>query len=225
MTAANGPVSGPRVVVTARTGEVEVFPLSGAVMGVGRHQTNDISIADVELARFHARIERRGASFYAIDLGSPAGVRINDVKVAGEQALSDGDRITCAGVVLMVHGIGADAGVPGAADDAVIARSILALLGDPRVREIELLEGAPSRVVPRETGAIPGVISRRAVLAVLAAIGVSPGDERPLFDGTTAALGDWRVTARCARDTPAQARFRRHALLAIDDDIDPVPPG
>jgi pSer/pThr/pTyr-binding forkhead associated (FHA) protein len=68
------------------------FALTGDVMVVGRDQAADICVDEPLVSRTHARIERRGESYFVIDLGSTNLTRVND-QVIGEHELADGDEL------------------------------------------------------------------------------------------------------------------------------------
>ncbi|MFZ9889259.1 MAG: FHA domain-containing protein, partial [Myxococcota bacterium] len=72
----------------------EEHVLMKAVVGVGRHPDNDIILDDPTLSRFHARIERRGATYAVTDLGSSVGVLLNGQRIEGDRELSSGDKLT-----------------------------------------------------------------------------------------------------------------------------------
>ena len=60
---------------------------------LGRSKTQaDLRLDDPNVSRQHAVIERVGAAFYIVDLGSTNGVHIGGERVA-RRALSDGDVI------------------------------------------------------------------------------------------------------------------------------------
>ena len=67
--------------------------LMKATVGIGRHPENDIVLDDRTLSRFHARVERRGASYVVIDLNAPNGVYLNGVRITVESDLTPGDRV------------------------------------------------------------------------------------------------------------------------------------
>lgn len=82
-----------KLVVTSpgrREREVEI----GQAASVGRAPDNTICLdGDVNVSRYHAVIERRGADFWLIDLGSRNGTTVNGVPVTAEHRLRDGDVI------------------------------------------------------------------------------------------------------------------------------------
>jgi pSer/pThr/pTyr-binding forkhead associated (FHA) protein len=76
-----------------RNGEPAEFALDRDILLVGRDEDADIRIDDPLVSRAHARVERRGASFFVIDLGSTNYTRVNGT-VVGLQELRHGDEVT-----------------------------------------------------------------------------------------------------------------------------------
>jgi hypothetical protein len=95
---AAGPPAGhspdpPAVLIWLRAdgGEVE-FPLLASPLLVGRDEGADIRVDEPLVSRAHARIERRGPSFFVLDLGSTNRTRVNGEPVS-ERELRDGDEV------------------------------------------------------------------------------------------------------------------------------------
>jgi pSer/pThr/pTyr-binding forkhead associated (FHA) protein len=61
-------------------------------MTVGRDEDADLRVDEPLVSRLHARVERRGESFFLLDLGSTNLTRVNG-EVIGERELKDGDQI------------------------------------------------------------------------------------------------------------------------------------
>lgn len=76
------------------------FPLVKDVR-VGRGTDNDIVLTDLRVSRQHGMITVRGRDFIATDLGSPNGVFVNSVRIAGPQVLKEGDRIRLGDTVMV----------------------------------------------------------------------------------------------------------------------------
>lgn len=73
-------------------GAVE-FPLGvTATLTVGREDDADIQIAEPLVSRLHARLERRGAQWFVIDLGSTNLTRVNGT-IVREKELRSGDEL------------------------------------------------------------------------------------------------------------------------------------
>jgi peptidoglycan glycosyltransferase len=68
------------------------FPLDAASLVVGRDDTADIPLDEPLVSRAHARLERRGASYWVVDLGSTNFTRVGG-EVVRERELRDGDEV------------------------------------------------------------------------------------------------------------------------------------
>jgi pSer/pThr/pTyr-binding forkhead associated (FHA) protein len=60
---------------------------------LGRSPDNDIILRDPATSGHHARVERRGESFWIVDLGSTNGTFVNGESIQ-EKQLNAGDRLT-----------------------------------------------------------------------------------------------------------------------------------
>jgi pSer/pThr/pTyr-binding forkhead associated (FHA) protein len=81
-----------RLVWSRPDGEEIEFPLQGSPLLVGRDEDADIRVDEPLVSRAHARIERRGFSFFVLDLGSTNLTRVNGDPVH-ERELRDGDEL------------------------------------------------------------------------------------------------------------------------------------
>ena len=61
--------------------------------GVGRAGDNALVLKDFSVSRHHARLERRGDTWWVVDLGSTNGVKVNGRRV-GSTRLRPGDQVT-----------------------------------------------------------------------------------------------------------------------------------
>jgi pSer/pThr/pTyr-binding forkhead associated (FHA) protein len=82
----------PRLVWERQDGSRVEFPLTAAVMVVGREADADIQVDEPLVSRAHARIERRGEAYVLLDLGSTNLTRVNG-EVVAERELRDGDDV------------------------------------------------------------------------------------------------------------------------------------
>ena len=73
-------------------GSQVTLPLVDEVMTVGRDEGASLRVDEPLVSRLHARIERRGESFFVLDLGSTNLTRVNG-EVVAERELKDGDQI------------------------------------------------------------------------------------------------------------------------------------
>lgn len=65
----------------------------GPQCGIGRHHSNELSLDDAYISRFHARLTFENGRFYAEDLGSTNGTLLNHIELISSRLLRDGDRI------------------------------------------------------------------------------------------------------------------------------------
>ena len=61
---------------------------------VGRSQEVDLVIVHKSVSREHCRIWRDASGYRIRDLGATNATRVNDVRIAGETTLADGDQVT-----------------------------------------------------------------------------------------------------------------------------------
>ncbi|HEY0457851.1 MAG TPA: sigma 54-interacting transcriptional regulator [Pyrinomonadaceae bacterium] len=78
--------------IISEKGSGDVFELEGRKMSVGRDATNDITINDASVSRYHCTIEQRGEDFFITDLGSLNGTSVNE-READDTRLGSGDKI------------------------------------------------------------------------------------------------------------------------------------
>jgi pSer/pThr/pTyr-binding forkhead associated (FHA) protein len=85
------------VLVWARPeGEPLEFPLDGAVVDVGRDEGAAVRIDEPLVSRRHARIEKRGETWFLVDLDSTNFTRVNGHRLRREHELQDGDELVFA---------------------------------------------------------------------------------------------------------------------------------
>lgn len=68
---------------------------------VGRDTTSDLQVLDPRVSRQHLRIERHGDTWFAVDLGSRNGTRVNGVEIT-RIAIAPGDFIYLGDSVIRV---------------------------------------------------------------------------------------------------------------------------
>jgi predicted component of type VI protein secretion system len=71
----------------------ETFELSKDVLTVGRDVTNDVVIADAEVSRQHARVNRTPGGYVLEDLGSTNGCFVNGERLVAPRVLNPGDLV------------------------------------------------------------------------------------------------------------------------------------
>ena len=79
------------------------YPLGHRTNVVGRNEALPIQILDDSVSRRHLQIryDKQQDKYYAVDMKSRHGVFINDMKIAEETALADGDEILIGKTTLM----------------------------------------------------------------------------------------------------------------------------
>lgn len=80
-----------------------MLDLRGDPVTVGRIEGNDLVLNHPSVSRRHARLERRGADWWIVDLNSTNGVKVNG-SPATESKIAGGDRILVGSVQLEVRG-------------------------------------------------------------------------------------------------------------------------
>jgi len=121
-----GSVRGPRLVSRLPDGKMGEFAL-GAKTTLGRHPANSIRIADREVSKEHASIERVGNSFLLRDLGSSNGTFVNGRRVR-ELRLREGDEISLGNSRLVFHGGDGSGGAAAGVTVVATAQSAPAFL-------------------------------------------------------------------------------------------------
>jgi Inner membrane component of T3SS, cytoplasmic domain len=88
-------VAGPQAELTIESGPDagHAHRAGEKALRLGRSPDNDVILRDPATSGHHARLERRGDSFWVVDLGSTNGTFVNGESVQ-EKQLTDGDRLT-----------------------------------------------------------------------------------------------------------------------------------
>ena len=81
----------------------QLFRLERAVVNIGRDLANDIVIRDSQVSRYHTRLTLQDQDYYAEDLDSSNGTRINGAQISGRVALNDGDFIALGDSILLTY--------------------------------------------------------------------------------------------------------------------------
>jgi hypothetical protein len=94
------PSPAPGCYLAVEKGEdVELLPLDGTLVRIGRNPAADIVLDDASVSRRHALVTRRGERTVILDDRSRNGVYVNGARVS-EADLSDGDTIALGRVLL-----------------------------------------------------------------------------------------------------------------------------
>ncbi|HET9155905.1 MAG TPA: FHA domain-containing protein, partial [Myxococcaceae bacterium] len=130
---------GPYLTGRLLDGKLSEFPL-GPRTTLGRHPANTLRLADREVSKEHASIDRVGNGFVLKDLGSSNGTYVNGRRVR-ELRLKDGDEIALGNSRLVFHSgdVLTSSRSPGVTvlASAQAAPAFLAQLDQPAVEETE----------------------------------------------------------------------------------------
>lgn len=85
-------MTGARLEITDQTGQTRVLPLDDDLLTIGRSHGNTLVLDGAQVSRRHAEIVNEGDRFVLRDLGSRAGIFVNDETVS-EHTLGHGDQI------------------------------------------------------------------------------------------------------------------------------------
>jgi len=81
------------VTVTSGPNIGHVYPLEDIIITVGRETSNDITLADPEVSRYHLRLRREMRGYSIEDMGSTNGTLLNGVPLTQPTLLSHRDQI------------------------------------------------------------------------------------------------------------------------------------
>ena len=135
--------------IAASTG-VELRPLDGDRVTIGRHAGNDIVLAaDDSASRLHAVLERLGPGWWLRDLGSRNGTFVNGTRVSEGRTLQHGDELRI-GSTRLVYRISR----PSEDDQAVTLAREAAPPLTPRERQVFglLVRGKLNKQIAHELG-------------------------------------------------------------------------
>ena len=96
------------MVVLAGTNVGEMYRLEGVEVVIGRASNATVRLSDDGISRRHARVFAEGPAFMVEDLGSANGTMVNGVRIAGRQALEDGDKIRLGPTTILKFGYADD---------------------------------------------------------------------------------------------------------------------
>jgi hypothetical protein len=88
-----GEPSGAELAIESGPDAGQTFKVTSGPARVGRSPDNDLILRDPATSGHHARLERRGAQFFVVDLGSTNGTLVNGEPVQ-EKELKHNDKIT-----------------------------------------------------------------------------------------------------------------------------------
>jgi hypothetical protein len=76
------------------------YPIRTALAHIGRGTNNDVRLTDESVSEIHAKIQRRGDGWYAVDMNSTNGTWVDGSRVTGERRLDGAADIRFGGVKL-----------------------------------------------------------------------------------------------------------------------------
>ncbi len=84
----------PEILVRPLHGEPYRYPISAAILTIGRSKRNDLVLADQWLSRHHAEVRNENGAFFIHDLDSRNGTLVNGVRISTKVPLQNDDVIT-----------------------------------------------------------------------------------------------------------------------------------
>ncbi len=83
----------PKLVIITEDNKVKEARVTGPVLRIGRHPTQDVQVLDPLVSKEHARIVQRGQNYFITDLNSRNGTFVNRRLVTEPVPIADGDEI------------------------------------------------------------------------------------------------------------------------------------
>jgi len=131
------------------------YPIRTALAHVGRGTNSDVRLTDESVSEIHAKIQRRGDGWYAVDMNSTNGTWVDGSRVTGERRLDGAPDVRFGGVKLRF--------IPaGMSEEALNALASRATPATERQR------GAAATADPRQTATAPQGGTSKLLWALLA---------------------------------------------------------
>lgn len=92
---------------------VSEFSLEKESVTIGRNDDNTITVDNLAVSGYHARIDAAGSDYILTDLQSTNGTFVNDNKVVSHK-LAHGDNVAVGKHIILFVGTGQEASIPGA---------------------------------------------------------------------------------------------------------------
>jgi pSer/pThr/pTyr-binding forkhead associated (FHA) protein len=132
------------------------YPIRTALAHIGRGANNDVRLTDESVSEIHAKIQRRGDGWYAVDMNSTNGTWVDGSRITGERRLEGAPDIRFGGVKLRF--------IPaGMSEEALNARP-------SRSTPAERQRGAAVPTDPRQAGTAPQGGTSKLIWVLLAAL-------------------------------------------------------
>jgi pSer/pThr/pTyr-binding forkhead associated (FHA) protein len=130
------------------------YPIRTALAHIGRGVNSDVRLTDESVSEIHAKIQRRGDGWYAVDMNSTNGTWVDGSRITGERKLEGAPDIRFGGVKLRF--------IPaGMSDEAVSAQA-------SRSTPAERQRGSAATADPREMATAPQGGTSKLLWALLA---------------------------------------------------------
>ena len=99
----------PKLLILAQDGNRREIELTAKEVRLGRAPDSDVPLLDPDkgVSRTHAEFQRRGGSFFVVDLGSLNGTYVNHERV-DETKLANGDEVQIGKFKLVFFGPGGE---------------------------------------------------------------------------------------------------------------------
>lgn len=91
---------------------VKEYSLQKESVTIGRNEDNTITVDNLAVSGYHARIDAAGSDYILTDLQSTNGTFVNDNKVVSHK-LSHGDNVAIGKHIILFVGTGQEASIPG----------------------------------------------------------------------------------------------------------------
>ena len=151
-------------------GSTRIFDVQNESTTVGRIEGNDLVLNHPSVSRRHARIDRRGGTFWVIDLKSTNGVKVNGTAV-GESQILPGDKISIGSVELEIKpapAVDFSAATPFDNPSGTVIRKISDFNSEFGLDVAAVLQATPPRpVISPGTPPPPAAATREKIFAVL----------------------------------------------------------
>jgi DNA-binding CsgD family transcriptional regulator len=125
---------------------------------LGRREDNAYVVADPQVSRVHAQLEKRSGAVLVTDLGSSGGTRVNGDELSGPHVVTHGDVISFGGVEARFE----DPASAAANEQATMVFELPKVETGPSLspRQQQVLEGIAEGMTNKEIGAELGITER-----------------------------------------------------------------
>ena len=114
---------------------VNEFSLEKESVTIGRNDDNTITVDNLAVSGYHARIDAAGSDYILTDLQSTNGTFVNDNKVVSHK-LAHGDNVAVGKHIILFVGTGQEASIPGAGADKKMDMDKTMMLDTAKQKEL-----------------------------------------------------------------------------------------